>query len=184
MTTDKKEGKVQSGVKSNTYAEPIGNIAPSNPSAPSGIFNKPQVKETSRNPIKVTVIKALIDSYSVNGGTAYQVDTARKAYKELVSAVEQIQTLTGVDLRECLAYLIKAVASNDTGAYGRETAFRFLPEVAKKNVMDRTSRFLNMIIFYANSDKAYFNQMVDVDFSVGLIVNQEVRDQVAAYFNV
>lgn len=176
MSEDKK------GVKSQSQTSQAAPVA-SRPAAPAGIFNKKQTVEKSQNPVRVTVIKSLIDSYSVKGGLNQQVDVARKAYKDLVSAIEQIQTLTGVDLRDCLAYLIKAIADNDNKAYGREAVFRFLPEVAKPGVMERVSRLLNMALFYASSSNSYFHQMVDVAFSVNLVVNQEVRDQIAAYFN-
>lgn len=154
------------------------------PQAPAGIFNKTPKMESISNPVRVSIVKACIDAYAQNGGRNHRLDVARGAYKEFVNGVEQLQTLTGADLRECLSYLIEKIDGAKNGAFDYDMVFRFLPEVAKKGVFERTSRIVNMAMFFAKNDNTRFHQMVDIDYSVALVTSREVRDQIAAYFNV
>lgn len=151
--------------------------------APAGLFTKAPAAEVSANPVRVQIIKSQIDNYAIEGGSNQPVEIARQSYKSFVNAIEQIQTLGGADLRECLAYIIKAIAEDTHGAFTREAAFRFLPEINKAGVLERTSRFLNMAIIYASSSKEHFKNMVDVEYSVNRVQNDTTRDQIASYFN-
>lgn len=152
-------------------------------SAPSNLFTKPVDVKEPRNEVRVSLIKTLISEYSVEGGSNKDRDTAKQAFKGFVRGIDMVQTLKGADLRECLAFVINEFASNTNNAYGREAVFRFLPEVSKGKEFDRFTRLVNMILFYAKSDVKHFKNMVDVEYSVDLIEDANIRGQVASYFN-